>query len=76
MNKKMKMMPIFFTIAKKILNVIYVVSLTKLTKFDRMALKFDQKQKILINNDDFPLEFQLLFKYLRSEVKRKVNNCD
>lgn len=37
-----------------------------------MKRNFALKQPILINNDDFSLEFQLLFKYLRSEVKRKV----
>ena len=62
----------FFTIAEKILNDIYVVSLTKLTIFDQLTLKIDQKQFFLINNDNFSLEFQLLFKYLRSEVKLKV----
>jgi hypothetical protein len=64
----------FFTIAEKILNEIYVVSLAKLAIIDQLTHKFDQKQQILINNDNFSLEFQLLFKYLRSEVKLKVIN--
>lgn len=72
MNKKLKMKMNFFTIAEKILNDFYVVSLTKLTIFDQLTLKFDQKRYFLINNDNFSLEFQLLFKYLRSEVKLKV----
>ena len=73
-NKKIKMKINFFTIVEKILNEVYAVSLTKLTIFDQLALKSDQKQHILINNDNFSLEFQLLFKYLRSEVKLKVIN--
>lgn len=64
----------FFTIAEKILNEFYVVCLTKLTIFDQLTPKFDQKHHFLINNDNFSLEFQLLFKYLRSEVKLKVLN--
>ena len=75
MNKKMKMKINFFTIIEKILNENYVVRLTKLTINDHFSLNFDQKRVILINNDNFSLEFQLLFKYLRSEVKLKVNNC-
>ena len=74
MSKKIKMKINFFTIIEKILDETYVVSLTKLTIFDQLTLKYDQKQYILINNDTFSLEFQLLFKYLRSEVELKVTN--
>lgn len=63
---------LFFTIVEKILDKIFVVSLTNLTKIEQLTIKFDQKQLILINNDNFSLEFQLLFKYLRSEVKLKL----
>ena len=62
----------FFTIFKKILNDNYAVSGTKLTIFDELTQKCDQKRHFLINNGNFSLEFQLLFKYLRSEVGWEV----